>query len=68
MQDSWKFESWWENEYFFIELKEKSVWFETVAVMKEYDVRWHYETKHQTYKFYTGAKWAGQFIINQLVS
>lgn len=50
-----------------MELKGKSVCFETVAVMKEYDVRWHYETKYQTYKFYTGAKWSSQ-LANQLVS
>ena len=29
---------------------------ETVAVMKKYNVRRHYETKHQTYTSYTGAE------------
>uniref|UniRef100_A0AAR2KGQ1 SPIN-DOC-like zinc-finger domain-containing protein n=1 Tax=Pygocentrus nattereri TaxID=42514 RepID=A0AAR2KGQ1_PYGNA len=50
-----------ECEYFFKEFKGKCVCLictETVAVMKEYkyNVRCHYETKHQAYASYTGAE------------
>ncbi|KAK2856688.1 hypothetical protein Q5P01_005423 [Channa striata] len=34
---------------------------EDVAVMKEYNVRRHYETKHQSYASYTGAERAQKF-------
>ncbi|KAK3522456.1 hypothetical protein QTP86_011802 [Hemibagrus guttatus] len=34
---------------------------ENVAVMKEYNVRRHYETKHQSYASYTGAERAQKF-------
>nr|XP_032814298.1 general transcription factor II-I repeat domain-containing protein 2-like [Petromyzon marinus] len=47
------------NEYFFIETKGKCVCVicnESVAVMKEYNVRRHYETKQQTFTSYTGAE------------
>lgn len=54
-----KFQTRWENEYFFMEVKGKCVCLicnESVAVMKEYNVRRHYETKHQTYMSYTGVE------------
>ena len=54
-----KVQTWWENEYFFMEVKRKCVCLichESVAVMKDYNVRRHYETKHQTYTSYTGAE------------
>ncbi|XP_030613825.1 general transcription factor II-I repeat domain-containing protein 2 [Archocentrus centrarchus] len=54
-----RFQTRWANEYFFIEVKGKCVCLictETVAVMKEYNLRRHYETKHQTYASYTGAE------------
>ncbi|XP_067933366.1 general transcription factor II-I repeat domain-containing protein 2-like [Watersipora subatra] len=54
-----KFQTRWESEYFFKEFKGKCVCLictETVAVMKEYNVRRHYETKHQAYASYTGAE------------
>ncbi|XP_039889627.1 general transcription factor II-I repeat domain-containing protein 2-like [Simochromis diagramma] len=54
-----KFQTRWESEYFFKEFKEKCVCVictETVAVMKEYNVRRHYETKHRAYASDTGAE------------
>ncbi|KAF4071849.1 hypothetical protein AMELA_G00267610 [Ameiurus melas] len=54
-----RFQTRWENEYFFKEINRKCVcliYNEDVAVMKEYNVRWHYETKHQSYTSYTGAE------------
>lgn len=54
-----KFQTWWESEYFFKEFKGKCVCLictEIMAVMKEYNVRRHYETKHQAYASYTGAE------------
>ena len=54
-----KFQTRWESEYFFKEFKGKCVCLictETVAVIKEYNVRRHYETKHQAYASYTGAE------------
>lgn len=55
------FQTGWGNECFFKEVKSKCVCFicnETVAAIKEYNVRWHYETKHPTYTYtsYTGAE------------
>lgn len=53
------FQTRWENEYFFKEVKEKCVCLicnETVAVMKESNVRRHYETKHPTFTSYTAAE------------
>lgn len=53
-----KFQTLWESEYFLKEFKGKCVCLictETVAVMKEYNVR-HYGTKHQAYVSYTGAE------------
>lgn len=52
-----KFQTRWENEYFFVEIKGKCICLicnEAVAVMKDYNVRRHYETKHQSYTSYTG--------------
>uniref|UniRef100_A0A671DNN0 SPIN-DOC-like zinc-finger domain-containing protein n=1 Tax=Rhinolophus ferrumequinum TaxID=59479 RepID=A0A671DNN0_RHIFE len=57
--DCRKFQTWWENEYFFMEVKGKCVcliYNESVSVMKEYNVRRHHETKHQTYMSYTGVE------------
>lgn len=54
-----RFQTRWENEYFFKEINGKCVCLicnEDVAVMKEYNVRRHYETKHQSYTSYTGAE------------
>uniref|UniRef100_A0AAQ4RIH8 SPIN-DOC-like zinc-finger domain-containing protein n=1 Tax=Gasterosteus aculeatus aculeatus TaxID=481459 RepID=A0AAQ4RIH8_GASAC len=54
-----KFQTRWGNEYFFKEVKEKCVCLicnETVAVMKESNVRRHYETKHPTFTSYTAAE------------
>lgn len=54
-----KFQARWENGYFFTEVKGKCVCLicnEMVAVMKEYNVRRHYETKHQTYTSCTDAE------------
>uniref|UniRef100_A0A3B3TV26 SPIN-DOC-like zinc-finger domain-containing protein n=1 Tax=Poecilia latipinna TaxID=48699 RepID=A0A3B3TV26_9TELE len=54
-----RFQTRWENEYFFKEINGKCVCLicnEDVAVMKEYNVRRHYETKHQSYTSYTGVE------------
>lgn len=59
-----RFQTRWENEYFFKEINGKCVCLicnEDVAVMKEYNVRRHYETKHQSYASYTGAERAQKF-------
>ncbi|XP_067945214.1 general transcription factor II-I repeat domain-containing protein 2B-like [Watersipora subatra] len=64
-----KFQTRWESEYFFKEFKGKCVCLiciETVAVMKEYNVRRHYETKHQAYASYTGAEREQK--VNQMVA
>ena len=53
------FQTRWTNEYFFIENKGKCVCLicnESVAVIKEYNVRRHHETKHQTFTSYTGTE------------
>lgn len=54
-----KFQTLWKIGYFFIETKGKCVCLicnDSVAVMKEYNVRRHYEMKHQTFTSYTGAE------------
>ena len=54
-----RFQTRWENEYFFKEINGKCVCLicnEAIAVMKEYNVSRHYDTKHQSYKSYTGAE------------
>lgn len=54
-----RFQTRWEGEYFFKEIDGKCVCLicnEAVAVMKEYNVHRHYETKHQSYTSYTGAE------------
>lgn len=54
-----KFQTLWESEYFFKGFKGKCVCLictETVAVMREYNVRRHYGTKRQAYASYTGAE------------
>lgn len=59
-----RFQTRWENEYFFKEINGKCVCLicnEDVAMMKEYNVRRHYETKHQSYASYTGAERAQKF-------
>lgn len=64
-----KFQTRWENKYFLIEVKGKCVCLicnETVAVMKDYNVRGHYETKHQTYTSYTGAE--GEQKVKQMAA
>ncbi|KAK0141946.1 General transcription factor II-I repeat domain-containing protein 2 [Merluccius polli] len=51
-----KFQTQWQNEYFFMEVKGKCVCLicnESVAVMKEYNLRRHDKTKHQTFTSYT---------------
>lgn len=50
-----KFQTRWESEYFFTELKGK-ICTETVAVMKEYNVQHHYKAKHQANAPYTAAE------------
>lgn len=52
-----KFQTRWENDYFFVEVKGKCICLickESVAVTKEYNLRRHYETKHQSYTSYSG--------------
>uniref|UniRef100_A0A3P9HRP4 DUF4371 domain-containing protein n=1 Tax=Oryzias latipes TaxID=8090 RepID=A0A3P9HRP4_ORYLA len=59
-----RFQTRWENEYFFKEINGKSVCLisnEDVALMKEYNVRRYYKTNHQSYAPYTGAKQAQKF-------
>ncbi|XP_016407553.1 general transcription factor II-I repeat domain-containing protein 2-like [Sinocyclocheilus rhinocerous] len=54
-----RFQTRWGNEYFFTEVSGKCVCLicqESVGVMKEYNVKRHYETKHQSFKYYTGAE------------
>ncbi len=54
-----RFQTRWESEYFFKEINGKCVCLicnEDVAVMKDYNIRRHYETKHQSYTSYTGAE------------
>ena len=54
-----KFQTRWENEYFFAEVKGKCVCLicnETVAVIKKYNVQRHFETKHKKYESCTGAE------------
>lgn len=59
-----RFQTRWENEYFFKEINGKGVCLicnEDVAMMKEYNVRRHYETKHQSYASCTGAERTQKF-------
>ncbi|KAK2811156.1 hypothetical protein Q5P01_000277 [Channa striata] len=59
-----RFQTRWENEYFFKEINVKCVCLicnEDVAMMKGYNVRRHYETKHQSYASYTGAERSQKF-------
>lgn len=59
-----RFQTRWENEYFFKQINRKCVCLicnENVAVMKEYNVHRHYETKHQSYASYTDAKRTQKF-------
>ena len=54
-----KFQTSWETEYFFTKVKGKCIcliYSETVAVMKKYNVRWHFQTKHKQYESCTGAE------------
>ncbi len=54
-----RFQTQWGNEYFFTEVSGKCVCLicqESVAVMKDYNIKRHYETKHQSFKSYTGAE------------
>ena len=54
-----KFQTRWETEYFFTEVKGKCVcliYNKTVALIREYNVQQHFETKHKKYKSCTGAK------------
>lgn len=54
-----RFRTRWEDEYFFKEINGKCVCLicnEAAAVMKEYNVHRHYETKRQSYTLYTGAE------------
>ena len=54
-----KFQARWEMQYFFKEVKGKCVCLicnETVAVVKEYNVQRHFETKHKKYESCTGAE------------
>ena len=51
-----KFQPQWGNDYFFTEVNGRRICLicnDTVAVMKDYNVRQHYETKHPTYTSYT---------------
>ena len=54
-----KFQTRWEIEYFFTEVRGKCVCLicnETVAVVKEYNVKRHFKTKHKKYESCTGAE------------
>ena len=54
-----RFQTRWENEYFFKEINGKCVCLicnEDDAVMKAYNVHRHYETIHRSYTLYTGAE------------
>ncbi|KAI7790569.1 general transcription factor II-I repeat domain-containing protein 2 [Triplophysa rosa] len=54
-----RFQTRWGHEYFFTEVSGKCVCLicqQSVGVMKEYNVKRHYETKHQSFKSYTGVE------------
>ena len=54
-----KFQTRWEIEYFFTEVRGKCICLicnETVAVVKEHNVKRYFETKHKKYESCTGAE------------
>uniref|UniRef100_A0A3P9LV82 SPIN-DOC-like zinc-finger domain-containing protein n=1 Tax=Oryzias latipes TaxID=8090 RepID=A0A3P9LV82_ORYLA len=53
----WHFKQKWEDDYFFAEISSKAVCLicqQSVAVLKEYNIRRHYETKHAVFSRYKG--------------
>ena len=57
--ESRKFQKRWENEHFFTEYQGKCVCLickETITVRKEYNLRRHFQSKHQVYASFTGAE------------
>uniref|UniRef100_A0A3P9K194 SPIN-DOC-like zinc-finger domain-containing protein n=1 Tax=Oryzias latipes TaxID=8090 RepID=A0A3P9K194_ORYLA len=55
--DKGHFKQKWEDDYFFAEISSKAVCLicqQSVAVLKEYNIRRHYETKHAVFSRYKG--------------
>uniref|UniRef100_A0A3P9KXR9 SPIN-DOC-like zinc-finger domain-containing protein n=1 Tax=Oryzias latipes TaxID=8090 RepID=A0A3P9KXR9_ORYLA len=55
--DKRHFKQKWEDDYFFAEISSKAVCLicqQSVAVLKEYNIRHHYETKHAVFSRYKG--------------